>query len=182
MISDPLFSDALGPTAMELTRSNSDVMTRASTLAGAERVPLEEFWTLTELGVCVVALRGRDSEVSALQQRPVCAYRHEYRMEVRLGAKASGKLAQNPLMTLANTPPGIRLSSPRGFIPFLASFRQVGLPAGAASGAQLGRSVYLYQSGEVVFDMCGADTHVLWRAVGQHGGAHGQTGSKTLVT
>ena len=85
-------------------------------------------------------------------------------------------------MALANTPPGVRLSSPRETIPFLASYQQVGLPAVAASDAQLGHSVYTYQSGEAAFGMCGADSHVLWRVVGQHGRAHGQTGSKTLVT
>ena len=38
MISVPLFLDGLGPAPMEQTRANSDVMTRALTLAGAERV------------------------------------------------------------------------------------------------------------------------------------------------
>ena len=85
-------------------------------------------------------------------------------------------------MTLANTPPGIRLSSPREAIPFLASFQQVGLPAVAASDAQLGHSVYSYQSGAVAFGQCGADKHVLWRAGDQHSRAHRQTGSKSLVT
>ena len=102
----------------------------------------------------------------------MCAYRHEYRMGVRLGEKASGKLAQNPLMTLANTPPGIRLSSPRETLPSLASYQQVGLPAVAASDAQLGRSVYTYRSGEVAFGSVGAEGHVLWRVVGQHSRAH----------
>ena len=111
-------------------------------------------------------LHGRDFEVWALQQRPVCAYRHESRLGARLGPTASGKLAQHPLMALANAPPGIRLSSPRATVPFLASSQQVGLPAAAASDAQVGRSVYTYQSGEVAFGMRGADSHVLWRVVG----------------
>ena len=96
-------------------------------------------------------LRGRDFEVRASQRRPVCAYRHEFRSGVRLGRTASGELAQNPHMTLANTPPDIRLSSPRETAPFLASYQQEGLPAVAASDAQLGRSVYTYQAGEVAF-------------------------------
>ena len=119
--SDPLFLDGLGPAPMEQTRSNSDVMSRALTVAGAERVPLEDFWNLTELGESVAALRGRDIEVWALRQRPVRAYRQEFRMGSRLGEKASWELAQNPLMTLANTLPGIRLSSPRETAPSLAS-------------------------------------------------------------
>ena len=65
----------------------------------------------------------------------MCAYRHEFRMGARLREKARGKLAQNALLTLANTPPGIRLSPPRETIPFLASYQQVGLPAVAAADA-----------------------------------------------
>ena len=110
-----------------------------------------------------------------LPQRPMRSHRHEYLMGVRLGEKASVKLARNPLMTLANTPPGIRLSSPRETLPFLASYQQVGLPAVAAPDAQLGYSVYTYQSGEVALGSCGAEGHVLWRVVGQHSRAHGQT-------
>ena len=72
---------------MEQTRSNSAIMTRALTLAGAERAPLVEFWTLTELGGSMSLIRGRDFEVWALQQRMVCAYRHEFRMGVRLRGK-----------------------------------------------------------------------------------------------
>ena len=87
---------------------------------------------------------GRDFAVWALPQRPVCAYRQKYRMDVRLGEKVSGEMARNPLTTLANAPPGIRLSSPREARPFLASRQQVGLPAVAASNAQLGHSVYTY--------------------------------------
>ena len=88
----------------------------------------------------------------------------------------------HPLMSLSNTPLGISLSSPRETIPRLASSRQVGLPAVAASDAQLGRSVYTYQMGEVAFGMCGVDRHVLCTAVIQHSRAHGETGSKTMVT
>ena len=167
---------------MNQTRSTTDVMTRALTIVGAERDPREQFWAPSELGQSAAVLRGRDFEVWALPQRPVCAYRREFRLGVRLGPKASGRLAQNPLMTLANTPPGIRLSSPRETIPFLASYQQVGLPAVAASDAQLGHSVYTYQSGEAASGMYGADRHVLWRVVGQHSRAHGQTGSATLAS
>ena len=84
-------------------------------------------------------------------------------------------------MSLANTLRGIRLSSKRETISFLASPDQVGLRAVAASDAQLGRSVYTYQSGEIAFEMCGADGYVLWRVVGQRSRARGQTGRKTLV-
>ena len=122
-------------------------------------------------------LKGRDFAAWGLPRRPVCAYRHEFRLGVRLGSKASGKLAQHPLMCLANTPPGIRLSSPRETIPSLASPDQVGLPAVAASDAQLGRSVYTYQSGEIALGTCGADDRALWRVVGQHSRAHGQKGN-----
>ena len=100
----------------------------------------------------------------------------------RLGSTAAGKLAQRPLMSSANAPPRIRLASPCETVPFLASSDQVVLPAVAASGAQLGRSVHTYQSGEVAFEMRGADSHVLWRVVAQRSRAHGQTGNKTLVT
>ena len=167
---------------MHQTRSNSDILTRALTRAGAERVLSEEFWALAEVRGSVAVLRGRHFEVWALQQRPVCAYLHEIRLGARLGQTASGKLAQNPPMTLADAPPGILLSSPRETIPFLASYQQEGLPAAAASDAQLERSVCTYQSGEVALGMCGADSHVLCRVVGQHSRAHGQTGGKTAVT
>ena len=40
VIADPLFLDGLGSTPLRQTRSNSDVVTRALTLAGAERFPL----------------------------------------------------------------------------------------------------------------------------------------------
>ena len=133
------------------------------------------------MGERVAVLRGRDFAVWALPQRPVCANRHEFRLGARLGSKASGKLAQHPLVSLANTPPGIRPSSPRETLPLLASSDQAGLPAFAASDAQLGHSVYTYQSGEIAFGMCGADGHFSWRVVGQHSRAHGQTGNKTLV-
>ena len=52
----------------------------------------------------------------------------------------------------------------------------MGFPAVAASDAQLGHSVYTYQSGEVASGQCGADGH------GQHSRAHGQTGNKTMAT
>ena len=146
------------------TRSVSDIMTRAVTIAGAQRVPSEEFWTLTDVDESVAVLRGRHFAVWALPRRPVCAYCHELRLGARLGIKASGELAQQPLMSLANTPPGIRLSSPRETIPFLASSQQVGLPTVPASDVQLGYSVYTYQSGEAAFGMRGADGHVLWGA------------------
>ena len=67
-------------------------------------------------------LKRSDFAAWPLPQRPLRAYRREYRMGVRPGGKASGKLAQNPSMTLANTPPGIRLSPPRETLPFLASY------------------------------------------------------------
>ena len=102
-------------------------------------------------------------------------------MGVRLREKASGKLAQNPLMTLANTPPSMRLSSPRETLPPLASRQQEGLPAVAASGAQLGHSAYTYQNGEVAFGSCGAEAYILLRVVGQHSRAHGHTGGKTQI-
>ena len=60
-------------------------MTRALTIAGAERVPLEEFWALTEFGDTVAVLEGRDFAVWSLQRRPACAYRHKFCMGVRLG-------------------------------------------------------------------------------------------------
>ena len=170
--SDPLFADGVGPTPAQATRLDSDIMALALTLAGAGRAPSEEFWNLTEFGDSVAVLQGRDFEVWSLQRRPACAYRHDFR---------SGKLAQRPLMTLAGTPPGIRLSSPRETVPFLASYQQVGLPAVAASDDQAGRSAYTYQSGEAAFRPRGADKHVLWRVVGQHSRARGQTGIKTRL-
>ena len=85
MHSDPLFADGVCPTLTQVTRPDSDVTTRALTIAGAERAPLEEFWTLTEFGGSVDILQGRDFAVWPLQQRPVCAYRHEFRMGARLG-------------------------------------------------------------------------------------------------
>ena len=93
-----------------------------------------------------------------------------------------GSLRSNPLMSLANAPPGIRLSSKRETIPLLASSDQVGLLSVAASDAHLGRSVYTNQSGEIASGMCGADGHVLWRVVGQDSRAPGQTGNKTAAT
>ena len=154
--SDPIFTEGLGRTPAQVTRSDSDILTRALTYVGAERVPAEEFWALAEQGDMDAVLKGRDFEVWALPQRPACAYHREYRMGARLGEKASGKLAQNPLMTSTDAPPGTRLSSPRETLPFLASHQQVGLPAVAASDAQLGHSVYTYQSGKVAFGSCGA--------------------------
>ena len=180
--SDPIVTEGIGNSPAQVTRSNSDIMTRALTNVGAERVPVEEFWTLAELGDMATVLKGRGFEVWALPHCPICACRHEYHMGVRMGEKASGKLAQNSLMTLANTPPGIRLSSPRETLPLLASHQQVGLPAVAASDAQLGHSAYTYQSGEVAFGSCGAEAYVLWRVVGQHSRARGQTGSKVQIS
>ena len=49
-----------GPNPTEVTRSDSDIMTRALALAGAERAPSEDFSTLTELGGSVAILQGRD--------------------------------------------------------------------------------------------------------------------------
>ena len=58
--SDPPFTNGVGPTPTQVTRSGSDIMTRALTLAGAVRVPAEEFWTLTEFGDIAAVLQGRD--------------------------------------------------------------------------------------------------------------------------
>ena len=43
IIADPIFLDGLGSTPAHQTRWNPDILARALTLAGAERVPLEEF-------------------------------------------------------------------------------------------------------------------------------------------
>ena len=60
----------------------------------AERVSSDDFGTLGEEGQPVTILRGRDFAVWSLPQHAVCDCRHEYRMAVRLGPKASGKYAQ----------------------------------------------------------------------------------------
>ena len=101
----------------------------------AERVSSDDFWTVDEEGQPENILRGRDFVVWSLPHRAVCVCRYEYRMAVRLGPKASGKYAQRPLITLDNTPPGIRLSSVRETLPFLASFQQVGIPGVANTDA-----------------------------------------------
>ena len=165
--SDPLFTEGIGRNPTQVARSDSDTLTRALTSVGDKRAPSQEFWTLTGYGDMASVLEGRDFEVWPLPQRPSCAYRHKYRAGARLGEKASGELAQNPLMTLANTPPGIRLSSPRETLPLLAPYQQVGLPAVAASDAQLEHAVYVYQAGYVAFGPRGAEGHVLWRVVSQ---------------
>ena len=100
-----------------IPRGDSDVMTRALAAAGADRVLLEEFWTLDEDENGVSSLRGRDFGALGLPRLLVCAYRFEFRSAVRLGGTAGGKAAQDPLITPADTPPGVRLSSPREAVP-----------------------------------------------------------------
>ena len=100
IFSDPIFMGGIGSAPLHQTRSDSDIPTRASTIVGAERVPSEEFWTLNDVGESVAVLKGRDFAARALPQRPACAYCHEFRFGARLGRKASGKLAQHPLMSL----------------------------------------------------------------------------------
>ena len=121
--SDNVFSVDLSTLPQHHTRSETDLLTSAMKHVGAERVPSDEFRTLDEEGQPVTILNGRDFVVWPLPQRAVCDCRREYRMAVRLGPKASGKYAQHPLITLDNTPPGIRLSSVRETMPFLASFQ-----------------------------------------------------------
>ena len=180
--SDGVFSLNLSSLPRHHIRSECDILTSAMKYVGAERVANEDFWTLDEEGNAVSILHGRDFVVWSLPQRAVCDCRHEYRMAVRLGPKASGKFAQHPLIKLENTPPGVRLSSARETLPFLASFQQVGIPAVANTDAQLGNSVYAYQSGEILFGHLGADSHILWRIVGQHSRAYGGAGTKTKLT
>ena len=86
------------------------------------------------------------------------------------------------MITLGNTPPGIRFSSVREAIPSLSSFQQVGIPAVANADAQLGNSVYAYQSGAIAFGPLGADLRILWRIVGRRSRVYGGAGSKTPVT
>ena len=52
----------------------------------------------------------------------------------------------------------------------------------ANADAQLGNSVYAYQSGEILFGNLAADSHILWRIVGQHSRAYGGAGTKTSIT
>ena len=87
--SDPPFANGVGPTSTQASRSDSDIKTRALTLAGAERVPLEEFRALTELGDTVAVRAGRDFAAWYCSSAR-CVYRHECRMGVRLGEKAIG--------------------------------------------------------------------------------------------
>ena len=94
--SDTLFTEGIGRNPTHATRSDSDIPTRALTFVGAERVPLEEFWALTEFRDMAAVLKGKDFAVWPLPQRPVCAYRRESRTGARLGEKASGQLAQTP--------------------------------------------------------------------------------------
>ena len=159
--SDNVSSADLSTLPRHHTRSETDLLTSAMKHVGAERVSSDECWTLDEEGQPVTILNGRDFVVWPLPQRAVCDYRHEYRMAVRLGPKASGKYAQHPIITLDNTPPGIRLSSVRETMPFFSSVQQVGIPAVANADAQLGDSVYAHQSGEILFGSMGADSHVL---------------------
>ena len=57
---DPLFMDGLGPIPAKQTRSTTDITTRALTIVGAERVPQEQFWAISESGesaqYCLVAI------------------------------------------------------------------------------------------------------------------------------
>ena len=76
IISDPILMDGFGSAPLNQARSDSNFATRALILAGAKRVPSEEFWTLNDAGESVAALEGRDFAVWALPQRPVCAYHH----------------------------------------------------------------------------------------------------------
>ena len=71
--SDLLFTNGVGPTTKQATRSDSDIMTRASTLGGAVRLPAGEFWALIGFGGTEAVLRGRDFAVRSSQQRPLCA-------------------------------------------------------------------------------------------------------------
>ena len=121
--SDDVSPVDLSPIPQHHIRSENDILTSAMKYVGAERVSNDDFWTLDEEGQPVTILRGRDFVVWSLPQRAVCDCRHEYRMAVRLGPKASGKFAQRPLIKLGNTPPGVRLSSARETLPFLASFQ-----------------------------------------------------------
>ena len=102
-------------------------------------------------------------------------------MGVRLGPNASGKFSQHPLITLENTPPGIRLSSAWETLPFLSSYQQVGIPAAAYTDAQLGNAVYSYQAGEVAFK-CGAEHSILWRIIGKHSRAHQGESNPNRIT
>ena len=111
--SDDVFSVDLSSLPRHHIRSEGDILTSAMKYVGAERVPNEDFWALDEEGQPVSILHGRDFVVWSLPQRAVCDCRHEYRMAVRLGPKASGKYAQHPLIKLENAPPGVRLSSVR---------------------------------------------------------------------
>ena len=76
--SDPTFAKGVGRAPAQVARSGPDILTRALTCVGAERVPAEEFWALAEQGRLDAVLKGRDFEVWAPPQRPACAYRHEY--------------------------------------------------------------------------------------------------------
>ena len=51
IIADLIFLDGLGSKPAHQTLSGSVILPRALTLAGAELVPLEEFWTFNDLGV-----------------------------------------------------------------------------------------------------------------------------------
>ena len=179
---DGVFSMDLKTIPKRQARSASDIVTSALLQIGATRVPSSEFWTLDKDGQPWDVLQGRDFVVWKIPDRAVCEYRHEYRMGVRLGPTASGKFSQHPLITLENTPPGIRLSSAWETIPFLSSYQQVGTPPAAYTDAQLGNAVYTYQAGEVAFQ-CGATGSILWRIIGKHSRAHqAEGGNPTKVS
>ena len=178
---DGVFSLDLKTIPNHQDRSAPDIVTSALLQIGAIRVPSSEFWTLDKDGQPWDVLKGRDFVVWKIPDRAVCECRHEYRLGVRLGPTASGKFSQHPLITLENTPPGIRLSSAWETIPFLSSYQQVGTPPAAYTDAQLGNAVYSYQSGEVAFQ-CGAAKCILWRIIGKHSRAHqGEGGNPTKV-
>ena len=63
IFSHPIFTDGLGSVPLHQTRSGSDIMIRALTLAGAKRVSSEEFRTLNDGGESVNVLKGRDIAV-----------------------------------------------------------------------------------------------------------------------
>ena len=63
----------IGFAPLRQTPSDSDIMTRALTIAGAKRDSSEEFGALNEPGESVDVHRGRDFAVWALPRRPACA-------------------------------------------------------------------------------------------------------------
>ena len=146
-------------------RDGTDPVMRALLEVKAEEVPQEAFRMCDGTLGLDTPLKGTGYRVWALPERTACPRSHEWSVGLRIGIPPSGTRIHD-ILSVSQTPPGLRKANFREALSFLQAPRQMGIPATQNTDANLGFAFYAYQSAPVVLPPGETHRHILLRVEG----------------